>query len=32
MSGTAGTIFVFAVMIVALIVRPQGLFGREGLD
>jgi branched-chain amino acid transport system permease protein len=32
LTGTAGTIFVFAVMIVALIVRPQGLFGREGLD
>jgi len=32
LTGTTGTIFVFAVMIVALIVRPHGLFGQEGVD
>jgi branched-chain amino acid transport system permease protein len=31
LSGTAGNILVFVAMVVALLVRPHGLFGREGI-
>lgn len=31
LTGTAGSIFVFAMMIVVLLFRPLGLFGREGI-